>query len=149
MKLKIKTLLIFTLGFLMISANAGIIVPKKGKIEFGDVVVIKGKIKYRNNKLAYYSTNKKVTNYFKAAMCAYKDKNPKMSIKLMKISIQKEKKTSKAAKRRLKIISEEYDDRKWNRDGITGTPAHIRETEEAEADDAGEADVDQDFGSFD
>ena len=44
MKLKIKTLLIFTLGFLMISANAGIIVPKKGKIEFGDVVVIKGKI---------------------------------------------------------------------------------------------------------
>ncbi|MCJ8331475.1 MAG: hypothetical protein HRT89_11575 [Lentisphaeria bacterium] len=46
-------------------------------------------------------------------MAAYKDKNPKVSIMLMKLSIEKEKKTRAEAKRRLKIISEEYDAKKW------------------------------------
>ena len=73
--MQIKTLFIISLGFLVITANAGIIVPKKGEIEFGEVVVqkgkiylifeqgkMRGKIKYRSKKLAYYSTNNKVTN---------------------------------------------------------------------------------------
>ena len=52
-------------------------------------------------------------NYLNAAMAAYKDKHPKVSIMLMKLSIEKEKKTRAEAKRRLKIISEEYDAKKW------------------------------------